>query len=80
MTNNNIFTFLYDLFYTLLKFATYAWEFLFTTHELGVKLMKVGDTYLIDFTMPFNIFSLIAGGGFVVFLLLYLVKTFIPVA
>lgn len=82
MTDNNPFTFLYDLFFTLLRYSTYAWEFLFTTHKLGVQLIKnpFGDGFLIDFSMPFNIFSLIAGGGFVVFLILHLVKNFIPVA
>lgn len=80
MTNNNVFTFLYDLFFILLEFATIAWEFLFTTHELGIQLFKIGEDFLIDITMPFNIFTLIAGGGFVAFLLLHLVKTFIPVA
>ena len=78
--SENVFTFLYNLFFTLLRYSSVAWDFLFTTHNLGVQLLKIGDTYLIDISMPFNIFSLIAGGGFVVFLILHLVKTFIPVA
>lgn len=80
--SDNIFTFLYELFYSLLKYSTYAWDFLFTTHNIGLQFIDnpFGDGYLIDISFPLNIFGVIASGGFVVFLLLWLVKTFIPVA
>lgn len=77
---NNIFTFMYDLFFLLIKFGSNAWSFLFKTHKLGVQLFNVGGKFLVDFTYSFNVFEIMVGSGFAIFMVLALVKSFIPLA
>lgn len=78
--NDNIFTFMYDLFFLLIKFGSNAWAFLFKTHKLGVQLFEIGGRYLVDFTYSFNVFEIMVGSGFAIFMVLALVKYFIPLA
>lgn len=78
----NVIEVLYNLFFRLLEWSSLAWDFIFTTHKIGITLIKnpFGDNYLIDLSFSLNLFNMLIGGGFLVFLILYLVKEFVPMA
>ena len=63
MTDNYI-EFFYNLFYRLIDFSKYAYEFLFKDIEF--------------LNMKINIFGMLIGGGFITFWLVRLIKSFNP--
>lgn len=63
---SNIFEIMYNLFFNLVHIGSEIWNFLFQE-------ITIGD-------MTFSLFGLLFFGGIAVFIILYLVKQFVPVA
>lgn len=60
-------------FFTLIDTAKTVWGWLFETHDLPVAI-NIGSVHV----SSFNIFYLIVGGGFLAFVVLGLIKKFVP--
>lgn len=80
MTNRNPLTVLYELFMRLVEWSSYAWDFIFKDHVIGLRTLKIGGEYLIDFSITLNLFDALLGGVGLAILVLVLVKTIIPMA
>lgn len=63
---SNIFEIMYNLFFNLVYIGSEIWNFLFQ------------EITILDTT--FSLFGLLLFGGIVVFIVLYLIKQFVPVA
>lgn len=68
----NFIEFFIDFFYKFIDVARTIWDFLFETHHLGFSLLGK------DIGYDLNVFGAVIGGGFVAFIVLKLIKTFIP--
>lgn len=80
MNSRNPIEVLYELFMRLIEWSSYAWDFIFTDHTIGLRMLKIGGEYLIDFSITLNLFDALLGGVGFVILVLVLVKTIIPMA
>lgn len=80
MSSRNPIEVLYELFMRLIEWSSYAWDFIFKDHTIGLRMLKVGGEYLIDFSITLNLFDALLGGVGLAILVLVLVKTIIPVA
>lgn len=80
MNSRNPIEVLYELFMRLVQWSSYAWDFIFTDHTIGLRMLKVGGEYLIDFSITLNLFDALLGGVGLAILVLVLVKTIIPMA
>ena len=80
MNSRNPIEVLYELFMRLIEWSSYAWDFIFTDHTIGLRMLKIGGEYLIDFSITLNLFDALLGGVGFAILVLVLVKTIIPMA
>ena len=76
----NVFVLFYTLFMKLLNYSQMVYAFLFETHTLGFEGIEIGGVRFLDFSIDINLFGMIGSTALITILILYLVKTFIPVA
>ena len=80
MNTRNPIEVMYELFMRLIQWASFAWDFIFKDHTIGLRMLEIGGEYLIDFSITLNLFDALLGGVGLAILVLVLVKTIIPMA
>lgn len=80
MNTRNPIEVMYELFMRLVEWSSSAWDFIFTDHTIGLRMLKIGEQYLIDFSITLNLFDALLGGVGLAILVLVLVKTIVPMA
>jgi len=73
MSSRNPIEVLYELFMRLIEWSSYAWDFIFKDHTIGLRMLKIGGEYLINFSITLNLFDALLGGvGLAILVLLFL--------
>lgn len=80
MNTRNPIEVMFELFMRLIEWSSAAWDFIFTDHTIGLRMLEINGEYLIDFSITLNLFDALLGGLGLTILIFALVKLIIPVA